>query len=152
MEEIMKKSPLKKIITEQPKKEQPKLELNNPEEEQQMYDEEDLIDEAQNEPVAEVSSDAVEVQLELKIRKLADIEHQLITRKIAIKNPNSLTGVFSEQEMLSLATQLKFEIQQTIEYMTKNMGYKNEFFVEKFKEVEKGLKSYEYWIIDDKKK
>lgn len=128
------------------------------EEVEQPYEEEDLEEVAPNEPVIPtnkpqppVNNAQIEWQLEMKIRRLCEVETQLITKKIALKNPDSLTGVYSEQEMISLAQSLKVEVQALIDIMKQN-GYEDKFFLEKFKEVEKGIKAYEYWVVPDKKK
>jgi hypothetical protein len=127
-----------------------------------IYEEEDLEDVGGEEPIAAtnnpgqyqqtVSKQQIELQLELKLRKLKDVELQLITQKIAIKNEQSLTGVMTEDEMISFGNTLKLEIQALIDYMKANFKYDDRWFVGKFKEVEKGIKAYEYWVIPDKKK
>ena len=135
-------------------------ELTDPEEEDLSFEEEDLEDVEEDEPVVptnkpqptNVNQGQVELQLESDIRKLAEVETQMITKKIALKNPDSLTGVYSEQEMITLAQTLKFNIQARIDYMKATFEYDDKFFIDKFKEVEKGIKSYEYWIVPDKKR
>lgn len=148
----MKKNPISKM--------NPSDELKNPEEEDLSYEEEDLEDVGTDEPSvptdrpqpANVTQGQIELQFETDIRRLAEVETQMITKKIALKNSESLTGVYSEQEMITLAQSLKFKIQATIDYMKTNFEYDDKFFVEKFKEVEKGIKAYEYWVVSDKKK
>ena len=93
----------------------------------------------------------IELQLELKLRKLTDVETQLKTKRIAIKNDNSLSGVMTENEMLSIALTLKYEINTMIDFMKTNFTYEDKWFVDKFLEVEKGLKGYEYWVNTSKK-
>jgi hypothetical protein len=98
-----------------------------------------------------LNNQEAELELELKLRELADLERQLRTRKIAIKNENDLTGIMSEQGMLSLTARLKYEINSLVEYMKKVLKYDDKFFIEMFKTVEQGIKNYEYWLITEKK-
>lgn len=98
-----------------------------------------------------INKQDIELQLELKLRKLADVETQLKTKRIAIKNDNSLSGVMTENEMLSIASTLKYEINTMIDFMKANFTYEDKWFVDKFLEAEKGLKSYEYWVFTSKK-
>ena len=138
----------------------PQPELTNPEEEDLSFEEEDLEDVGTDEPIVptnnpqptNINKGQQELQLEADIRRLAEVETQMITKKIALKNPDSLTGVYSEQEMISLAQTMKFNIQTRIDFMKTHFEYEDKFFVDKFKEVEKGIKSYEYWVVPDKKK
>ena len=126
----------------------------------EIYEEEDLQEVGSNESPAPtnepIPSNITEAQMllqfELKVRRLCEIETQLMSKKIALKNADSLTGVYSEQEMLSLAQTLKFETQTLIEYLKTNFKVEDAYFVEKFKEVEKGLKSYEYWVVAENRK
>jgi len=154
-ENLMKKTttkPIKEVVEEMP--EDPET--------GDIYEEDDLEDVGAEEPIAatnhpeqyqqSVSKQQVELQLELKLRKLKDIELQLITQKIAIKNENSLTGVMTEDEMISFANALKIEVQALIDYMKTQFNHSDKWFVDKFKEVEKGRKAYEYWVVPEKKK
>jgi len=152
MEKITKTNPISKMT--------PQPELTNPEEEDLSFEEEDLEDVGTDEPIVptnnpqptNINKGQQELQLEADIRRLAEVETQMITKKIALKNPDSLTGVYSEQEMISLAQTMKFNIQTRIDFMKTHFEYEDKFFVDKFKEVEKGIKSYEYWVVPDKKK
>jgi len=154
-ENLMKKTttkPIKEVVEEMP--EDPET--------GDIYEDEDLEEVGTDEPIVAtnkpeqyqqpVNKQQVELQLELKLRKLKDIELQLITQKIALKNEHSLTGVMTEDEMISFANALKLEIQALIDYMKAHFAYDDKWFVDKFKEIEKGRKAYEYWVIDDKKK
>lgn len=98
-----------------------------------------------------VNKQDIELQLELKLRKLADVETQLKTKRISIKNDSSLAGIMTENEMLSIASTLKYEINNIIDFMKANFTYEDKWFVDKFVEAEKGLKGYEYWVITSKK-
>lgn len=150
MEKEIKTSPKDKFLEE---------EVPNPEDEP-IYEEEDLDEVGTDETPAPTNTQApatvsqaqIELQLELKIRKLAELETQMITKKIALKNSDSLTGVYNEQEMISFCQTLKFEIQSMIDFMKNKFAYENKYFIDKFKEIEKGLKKYEYWVVADKKK
>lgn len=93
----------------------------------------------------------MELELELKLRRLADIERQLKTKKISIKNDEQLTGIMSEQEMLGLAAALKFELNSLILYMKQTFKIEEKWFIDLFDEITKGEKSYEYWLFDTKK-
>ena len=98
-----------------------------------------------------INKQDIELQLELKLRKLADIETQLKTKRIALKNDNSLSGVMTENEMLSIASTLKYEVNNMIDFMKANFTYEDKWFVDKFLEAEKGIKGYEYWVVTSKK-
>ena len=153
MEKVTKTTPIKNMKVEEPKE----VPMED-DEDQDIYEDDDLEDVNNQDPIipdapqVNLNKEQVELQFELKLRRLAEIETQMITKKIALKNPDSLTGVYSEQEMISLAQTLKFEVQSLINYMKLNFKYKDEFFVNKFTEVEKGIKSYEYWVVPDKRR
>jgi len=157
MDSAIKKSPSKPVYEEEEDEEDT---LEDPEDETQSYDDDDLEEVDADEPVVPTNKPQpknnekaqVELQLELKIRRLCEVETQLITKKIALKNSDSLAGVYTEQEMISLCQTLKFEIQTIIDFMKANFKYDNKFFVEKFKEVEKGIKGYEYWVVSESRK
>ena len=93
-----------------------------------------------------------ELELELKLRRLADIERQLKTKKISIKNDAQLTGVMSEQEMLGLAAALKYEVNSMIMYMKRALKLPEKWFIDLFNDIVKGEKNYEYWLFDEKSK
>jgi len=91
-----------------------------------------------------------ELELELKLRRLADLERQLKTKKISLKNDAQLTGVMSEQEMLGIAAALKYEVNTLILYMKQALHIDDKWFVDLFDEIIKGEKEYEYWLYDKK--
>ena len=152
---IEKKKKKKKPVEEEEEVEEDEEEIDGEEEEEE-EEEEDEEDEDDsilptNEPEKysqSITKQKLELQLEIDVRKLADVERQLKTRRINLKNDEAMTGIMSEQEMLSLAAQLKLEIVNIMDLMKERFKYKDKWFLELFKKVEKGLKDYEYWTVD----
>ena len=150
---IEKKKTKKKPVEEEEVEEE---EIDYDEEEEEEEEEEDEDDEDDtviptNEPEKysqSLTKQKLELQLEIDVRKLADVERQLKIKRINLKNDEAMTGIMSEQEMLSLAAQLKLEITNLIDIMKEKFKYKDKWFLELFKKVELGLKDYEYWTID----
>ena len=98
--------------------------------------------------VEDVNVKDLEIMLEVNLRILADLESQLKSKKIWMKNEKSITGLVSEQQLISEALNLKLQITRMIEHLKKN-GYEEKFFAELFATVKKARDDYTYWIYDE---
>jgi len=92
-----------------------------------------------------------ELQIKRKVRELYEIERQMKTKRIRMKNEGSLDGIMSEQELLMLTEELKYQINILVAFMQQKFKVPDKWFGELFKEVEKGEKGYEYWVVESKK-
>ena len=99
-----------------------------------------------------INKQEINLQLELLLRRLYDLERQLKTKRISVKDTNNLTGVMSEQQIISTCNTLKFEINNIINIMIEKYGYEQKYFQDIFKTISSGVKKYEYWLAFDKLK
>jgi|TARA_R100000656_G_scaffold59490_2_gene46316 hypothetical protein len=91
------------------------------------------------------------LSLTLFLRKLKDVEHQMITSVIKLKNDKNLNGIMSEEDILAYADELKYTIVAISDRLIHIHGFTNAEIKEIFNIVGTGKKSYEFWLVHKKK-
>ena len=86
------------------------------------------------------------LDLSHSVRKLADAEEQLKTKRISWKSEGNLTGIMTLNEIISIAENLKIQIKTQGDILLDQYEMEDEVLNNKIKEFASDLKTYEFWL------